>query len=60
MKDEINQKDAKIKQIQEDIKDSELNIIAWLQRVIKNNKDTISGLEIEEERISKEVNNLRS
>ena len=60
MKDEINKKDAKIKQIQEDIKDSELNIIAWLQRVIKNNKDTISGLEIEEERISKEVNNLRS
>ena len=60
MKEEISQKDAKIKQIQEDIKDSELNVIAWLQWVIKDNKETIVALEVDEEWITKEVNNLRS
>jgi flagellar motility protein MotE (MotC chaperone) len=55
----LKRKTKKLTELQEDVKESEKQQ-QRLYKVVKQSKKTIADSEIEEERLSKEVNSLRS
>lgn len=57
--EDLARKETKLKDIEEDIEESEKQN-SRLYKVVKENKKTITNNEIEEEHMNKEVHNLRS